>query len=280
MEMISSIRNLHVYDTTLQHFNDTEQVYLEYLKKLEALTNQALFYFLSTLKNRELVNNQETENENSFLIELYKMSHKTTSIDTIVKILEDRDIDEKAFVALHKIIIKGTSDDDPKNYHFRKDNDKWVGTFNIDGSKDIDYQPPEYTEIKDYVEYILDYLASKNVDINDNVFLKPLIAHAIIAYLQPFGNGNTRFARLIQHGIIWRNTNMKWNFDFKLPAIYVSKNYALTRGQYRQTLRDLSITKSDDDWNKWFKYNLNMFDEQLYMLNNNLDEYQYMLKRI
>ena len=66
--------------------------------------------------------------------------------------------------------------------------------------------------------------------------------------------------------------NRSW--DFSHPTIYLSKNYLLTRPQYRGLITNISVNKDDDAWNKWFDYNLTMFDDQLYFLNNQLEQYK------
>lgn len=276
MELIESIRNLKIYDSTMFHLEYTEQEYREYLKKLleSGIAPNQISLFLETLKSRELVNNQENEQENSFLIELYQLSHKVNSIDLLIKILSKNSLNQKAFIDLHELVIKGTSDDIPENYKYRNDNEKWVGAFGTNGERKIDYMPPDFEEIPEKVQFILDYLKDDGENLFDNIFIKPFIAHAFIAYLQPFGNGNTRIARLIQYGAIFEQTVKKWNVSLSKPAIYLSKNYLLTRRQYRGLIRNVSVEKDDNAWNKWFDYNLNMVDEQLHKINQDLDSYR------
>jgi Fic family protein len=177
---------------------------------------------------------------------------------------------------IHRVVIKGSSDDLEKNYDFRKDNDKWVGSFGINGETNIDYLPPDYNEIMDLMNVILEYLNEKNNVNFENLFIKPLVAHALIAYLQPFGNGNTRLARVLQHCKICANTNEVFNTDLNKPVLYLSKNYLITRGDYRGLIKNLAINQDDDAWNKWFNYNLNMIDEQLYFHEDNLKKLKRM----
>ena len=47
----------------------------------------------------------------------------------------------------------------------------------------------------------------------------------------------------------------------------------MTRQYYRALLKNIAVEKDNDAWNKWFNYNLNMVDEQLYKITNDLDEY-------
>ena len=281
MEFIDSIKNLKVYDSTMFHFEDTEEKYQEYIEKLlkSSLTDKQSGLFLETLKSRELTNNQEVEQENSFLIDLYKLSYKLNSIDLLIRILSDHSLNLDTFRHLHEVVIKGSSDDINENYPYRSDNNKWVGTLGTNGERKIDYMPPDFNEIPDKMKFILDFLQQDGNNLFDNVFIKPFIAHAFIAYLQPFGNGNTRVARLIQYGAIFDETKRKYGVDLSMPAIYLSKNYLISRSNYRERIKSVSVQKDDNAWNKWFDYNLDMVDEQLFRITNDLDSYITMVRR-
>lgn len=276
MEIIKGVTNLKVYDNTLFHLEDTEKAYKEYLDKLlnSNLSAKNISVLLQVLKNRELLNTQEAELENSFLMAVYQMTQRKNSIDAMVKVLNSKDkLSDKQFQELHKLAIQGTSDDLEANYPYRSDNEKWVGSFGTNGDRRIDYMPPEYTEIPELMNYILEFLSKDSSYLFDNVFLKPFTAHALIAYLQPFGNGNTRVARLLQHGYIWKNTMKKYNIKLESPALFLSENYLLTRQSYRSLIKNIVVERGNDSWNKWFNYNLNMIDEQLYKVTRDLDEY-------
>ena len=52
--------------------------------------------------------------------------------------------------------------------------------------------------------------------------------------------------------------------------MYLSRNYLISRIQYRSLLKDLAIEGNNVVWNNWFKYNLNMVSEQLYYLDANV----------
>lgn len=276
MEIIKGVTNLKVYDNTLFHLEDIEKAYTTYLDKLlkSGLSPKTIGLLLQVLKNRELLNTQQAEQENSFLISIYQMSQRKNSIDTMVKYLHGKDrLTSKQFQELHKMTIEGTSDDIKENYPYRTDNEKWVGSYGTNGSRNIDYMPPDYNDIPELADYILEFLSNDSTNLFDNVFIKPFAAHALIAYLQPFGNGNTRVARLLQHGYIWKESIEKYNLKLESPALFLSENYLMTRQYYRALLKNIAVEKDNDAWNKWFNYNLNMVDEQLYKITNDLDEY-------
>lgn len=275
-KLIGNIRNIKIYDNSMFHIESVLEKYNEYLLKLQQLDPNKLKYFIKHLKNREIINNQEAEMEESFMLELFKLSQRKDSIDITMKYFEDDHLTINEIKKIHRMVIKGSSDDIESNYDLRKDNNKWVGSFGINGLRNVDYIPPEYNEIEELLLEVLSFLNEKDNTNFINIFIKPLIVHAAIAYIQPFGNGNTRLSRVIQHCKICNSTNELFNTSFTHPTIYLSKNYLLTRGQYRGLIKNVSIEKDDDAWNKWFEYNLNMFDEQLYFLNNQIEQYKTM----
>lgn len=273
-KLVENIKNIKIYDNCMFHIEDILKKYEEYLKILIQLEPNKLKLFIKHLKNREIINNQETEMEESFMLELFKLSQRKDSIDITMKAFEDDSLTIDEIKKIHRIVIKGSSDDLESNHNLRNDNNKWVGSFGTNGQRKIDYIPPNFNEIEELLSEVLSYLNEQDNTNFINIFIKPLIAHALIAYIQPFGNGNTRLARVLQHCKICASTNKLFNTKFTHPVIYLSKNYLITRGQYRGLIKEIAINKDDDAWNKWFRYNLNMIDEQLFFLDKQLNSYK------
>lgn len=272
MEALEGIRNIKVFDNTMFHLEDCMDSYQKYMKLLDGLSLKELAIFLQTLKEKEIINNQETENEPTLLMEMIANSEKKNSIGMMADLINSgRDITVEDVKDIHKRLLRGTSDDVEKNYEYRNF-DVRVSSVE-DGKEVLQYLPPQPEEIIPYMEYILNYLNDdSNLQI-ETIFLKPIIAHAYISILQPFGNGNTRIARLIQYGKIFDLTNKFFGKSYPHPIIYLSKNYLLTRGNYRQSIGNIAKFHNDESWNKWFKYNLNRIEDQLRYYNNNLEDY-------
>ena len=267
-KVVESIEKLQISGRVNDHLKETHENYLSFLRKLLSLDEKVLKMYLKTVKNRELINNQETELEQSFLIELYLNSQRKDSIDIVMQHFQDGNITKEELKKLHRIVIKNSADDDPKNYNFRQDNEKWVGYFGTGGAKRVDYYPPDYNEIDSMLNYILEFLNDDKSDRDINqTLIKPFIVHGFLGYLQAFGNGNTRLARVLQHGKIWHMTGNQEGIVLPSPAIYLSKNYLQTRPQYRDLIKGIA---NEQAWDFWLNYNLNCFDEQLYYSENNL----------
>lgn len=267
MELIERLDELKLNDNNKYFLDDTINEYVNYLNKLKEFDPKLLKYFLETLREMELINNHETEYENTMLLMLHKNSHRENSIKKIIKLYSEKDnLTKEDLKLLHKILMQGTQND-LKEYDFRHSDNEFVGTYNSDGSKNILYMPINSNEIDENMDKVLEYLNSNNIT---DPFITPFIVHGLISVMQPFYDGNTRLSRLVQYASIWKNTNNLYNTSFPSPTIFLSKNYLLTRAHYRALITDLATNKDNEAWNKWITYNLNMVNEQLYYLNNNI----------
>ena len=274
MKLIDNIDHIEISDNNKFHLEDTISEYEKYISTILNFEQKLLEKYLLTIKSYEILNNQQAENENSFLISLYENMHRHNSLTNLINILNTRnELTKEDLIKLHRVLMRGTLNNE-NTASFRNTNTKFVGSFNEDGTKHIDYIPIDYFEIESSVISLINYL---NTKIDTNPFIKPFIFHAILAVMQPFDDGNTRLSRLIQHGKIWTLTNDIYNQNFTSPIIYLSKNYLITRGKYRELIKNLAVNEDNASWNKWFNYNLDMVDEQLNYLNNNIKDLKLIL---
>ena len=273
--VVESAGDIKLTDRVLFELDTVSDDYKLYITKLQQLEAKKLKLYLNYLKEREIVDNQETEYEDEFIIGLELMTKRKTSIDMVMEMYSKGIIGVDDIKRLHKQVIKGSADDLPKNYDYRGDTDIWVGTFLENGERAVDYYPPEYTDVKNVLQDILDYLNTtcSNINISD-IFIKPFITHALIAYLQPFGNGNTRLARVLQHGKMCESTNEVFATEFNKPTFYLSKNYFQTRHRYRELIKRVAVNQNNEAWNEWLLYNIFMSQEQLYYLGSRVDYYR------
>lgn len=267
MELLERVNKIELNDNNKYFLEEVNNDYKKYIDEIMSFDPKLLKNFLTTIKQAEILNNQQAEQESSLLISLYINMHRVNSLNKIIQIYKEKEnLDKHDILLIHKVLMTGTESDN-KNYKFRQTDTKFVGAFNSDGTKRIDYMPIDHSKINENIEKILEFLNNNNID---NVFINPFIVHGIISVMQPFDDGNTRLSRLIQHAKIWKNTNHLYSTQFEFPTLYLSKNYLLTRGHYRDLITNLAIEKNNNAWNKWFEYNLNMVNEQLYYLNNNV----------
>lgn len=260
------IKNIKFYDATMFHLKEVQKSYEEYLKKLNKLSDNEKEIFLKCLLNLELFNTQEMENVDRMAIEMDKLTYQDNSITYLVRQVKNNPYSNEIIKKAHQLLVRGTESEFSQNYHYRTKNVK-VGKI-IDNKEIISYEPIDYEEIEENMNEIIEIL---NGNIFDNVFLKPFIVHALIAIIQPFVDGNTRLARLIQSVEIMRLTNEKKEI-VSYPTLYLTGNYRLNRG-YRRNIGSIALNPNEENWNLWFEYNLKMVDEQLFYLNNEVKKY-------
>lgn len=269
MKLIENIDKIEINDSNKFFLEDMSKKYIDYINLIQKLDERMMKYYLETLKGAEIMNNQQAEQENSFLISLYSNMQKENSLDRLIKILNEEDsLSKENLKKLHKILMRGTNSEKGSG-EYRKTDTKFVGTFSENGEKIIDYMPILSKKIDYNMDKVIEIINNKNID---NPFINPFIVHALISVMQPFNDGNTRMSRLIQHGMMWKNTKSLYNTNFDKPIIYLSKNYWMTRPTYRKLFTTLANEESNEAWNMWFKYNFNILDEQLYYLDNNVKQ--------
>lgn len=270
MKALDLINEYKLDSINKDHMDYTLKEYKEYMYSLMNLTKRQRDVFLNTLKYLELRNNQEMEHEDPFLIELELNSccgKSRSSIDIATSmVLEDQPLSTRKIEQIHRLIIRGTSDDVQRNYCIR-DFDTYVYEVN-NGVEEISYVAPCKEEIVPYLKKLYKFLAEKGKYGELEVFYKPILEHFYIAALQPFGNGNTRLARLMEYAGIFKLSRNILNFKIEKPALYMSKNHLLTKKSYRDNIARVALNPSCETMNKWVNYNLNMIDEQLNYCNN------------
>ena len=273
MEVLDKIFDYKINSDTDYYIEETLEEYKLYLKLLEQLEPKLRKAFFRTIKSSEIINNHEMEHEDGFMIQLQMNSNANgmpkTSIDVMTDfVLNNKNMTIKDFEKIHRLLIRGTSDDISRNYPIRNFDTK---VYEItDGKERVQYIPPAPEEIQKYLTKLFDFMNNLEDCTEKDIFYKSILEHFYISALQPFGNGNTRMARLIEHSEIFKLSRKTLGSTIEQPALYVSKNHLMTRKTYRDSIARLVSEPTEENFNKWFNYNLNTINEQLYFCNNAL----------
>ena len=282
MDNLLKIENIKLKDNVKYELKEVCKRYDNYIQELINLEPEKLNAILRYIRYTELEETQLMESVSRDTVRLNILLSDITSIDKISSIFEkNRNLTIEEIDILHSYLIKGTDDDKEENHGYRK---KEVIVSGIDYDLRIingivTRVPKEGKDIYLPPKSILDYLNNDTItNETDTIFTKPFITHALIAILQPFGNGNTRIARLIQNGKIMEMTNdiYKEKIVFERPILCLSQNYKNTKGDYREKISKIAQAKDENQqneaWNEWILYNLYMTEEQLnrieYILEN------------
>ena len=268
LDIFKRVQALTPSEQVLNQISYTEDLYKEYHDMIMSLSSSLRSNYLQILKSEDIINNQVVEKENSFLLSLYYKTHPKNAMDEMIRCCNS-EITASEFIKIHDKLLDGTSSEDQKG--LREDNLKFVGTY-VAGQRQIDYFP---ILEKDIVKALREYLSlindKKRVQSKEDAFLKPIIYHGLLAALQLFKDGNTRYARLIQHINLWYYTNQTLGYDFSLPTVYATKQYAAGRASYRGLIKSIAITENDDAWNNWIIFNLKCLQNNIWVNQSNIE---------
>ena len=268
LDIFKRVQDLTPSEQVLNQISYTEDLYKEYYGMIMSLSSSLRSNYLQILKSEDIINNQVVEKENSFLLALYYKTHPKNAMDEMIRCCNS-EITASEFIKIHDKLLDGTSSEDQKG--LREDNLKFVGTY-VSGQRQIDYFP---ILEKDIVKALREYLSlindKKRVQSKEDAFLKPIIYHGLLAALQLFKDGNTRYARLIQHINLWYYTNQTLGYDFSLPTVYATKQYAAGRASYRGLIKSIAITENDDAWNNWIIFNLKCLQNNIWVNQSNIE---------
>lgn len=264
LDMFNILDSLDVFDSVFLHIEYVDTLLKEYLEEIESLgnDNNGVTEYLRALRVGDVVDNQNLENKNSFLIGLYSKITRETAMGQLIKFANNgRIVTNSDFFDIHHILLAKTSSSGIDS--IRTDNDKFVGRI-VDGKPEFDYFPIDCSDIMEATDRIINLYNNRlSEEIFDNVYLQPFLIHGLLSGLQIFSDGNTRMGRIMQHALIWQLINEKTNFNFNMPPIYATRSYYPVRFQYRKEIADLVNDGSNKNWNAWFDFNLDRIEDSI-----------------
>lgn len=269
MDVFNCLRQLNINNQIINSAAYTYELYEDLVKKILDLDPEMRNRFLVQLKNADIIDNQAMEKEDSFLISLYNSFEDKTAIDLLIENYGEK-LDKEKLVTIHDKILKGTSSS--KKTGLRTNNLKFVGSWENDERK-IQYFPILDSQIDAAIN---EFLAFYNSNINlisqeSDIFVKPIIYHGLLATLQLFKDGNTRFARTLQNVEIWGLFNTQLEKQIDLPILYASRQYFPYRNDYRGLVKDIAVNHNEEAWNNWISFNLKRLQESLYVDDQRLE---------
>ncbi len=259
LKIFENIQRINPSPKTVENIKCTEDEYINRINDFMKLDEEKREIILTIIKNNENLDNQTLEREPSFGLQVYQALTNETPIDYL---LNNQPMDKDIFIQGHKIILKGTKEENLSNTDFRHNNDTYIPITNRDGVVKPYYFALDYNDIPNAIDNIIAYYNSNN---GENVFERPIITHGLVGALQMFNDGNTRYARLLQYIKIYNLTNELYS-DFKSdkPYIYGTRSYFPYRDNYRQLMADLVTKGNNDAWNNWINFNLNRIQDTMY----------------
>ena len=247
----------------------TFEIYDEYVKRVVSLGEDFQKKYLNVLKNSDIVDNQSIEKEDSLLISIYRTFNKNNALDLLVRNYGKRLTADK-FTYIHDILLDGTSSKDKKG--LRNNDMKYVGRINEFGERYIEYFPILQEEISMAVEkFIMYYNSHINVDNIYDATYQPIIYNGLIAALELFNDGNSRYGRLFQNIEYWGKVNQLLDVKINKPLVYISRQCYPYRGDARELIKNIVICNSKESWDNWIKFNLKRIQDNIYKSEYNIN---------
>ena len=260
------IEKIKLNSNILNHLEETSQEFDKYITKLMKYDEETILYFLIVAFNEEIKDSNLIENH---IIHPKKLNEKNLFFDSLT-------ISHKRIKDLHKFV---TEEENEKNYRKK---DAWVRTLRKTEETIYWYGAnPEdiYKFINDYIEI---YKNKSLSSINNNPFIKSALVHLLIMRIHPFSDGNGRTSRIIQDMKFTELINKIYDYKLKISPLHISQSIYLNKQEYYKRLNSIYFDLNHDnneEINKWFNFILNMFDEQIFYMQNNLEEKEYFLNR-
>ena len=152
-DLVKRMLDVKIDEFNIQENDYALELYEDYLYKLNDLDKTQLKRYLTVLKNADLKDNQNLEKEDSFLLSLYLQSERKHAIDVALNASE---LNEEDLLKIHGILLKGTSSSELDNYSYRKNNRKFVGSWE-NGKRIIQYLPLDFKEIEEAMKPFFQY---------------------------------------------------------------------------------------------------------------------------
>ena len=252
------VNRIKLESYVLDHLEETSKEFDTYISKLMKYDKKTILYFLITAFDEEM--------RDSGLIENHIIHPKEINENNFY--FDNFKIDDERIKKLHQFVTEGEEE-----YDYRKI-DAWVRS--LRGKNETIYwygANPE--DIEKFVNDFIDIYNNKSISaLDNNAFIKSALVHLLIMRIHPFKDGNGRTSRMIQNMKFTEAINKTYGYKLKISPLHISQSIYINKPQYYKTLNNIYFDlehDSNEEINKWFDFNLNMFDEQIYYMSNNLD---------
>lgn len=274
LKILDNLNNINITKDNIEYAKNTKCFYIDYLNEILEMTKENQQNFLRALKASEISDNKYMKKEDSLSVALSRKINKDNAIDCLIE--NGSPLSEETFLEAHNRFLMET-----ESYRFSKkthrtDDETFVGRVE-DGDYKIRYFALPHKDIKEAISKIIEFYNSDYYQ--DDLFFQAFIIHGLVAALQIFDDGNTRYSRMLQYIKIGENTNEKLDIQFGTPAMYGTRSYYHYRDYYRELIGNIVLNPNDENWNKWLLFNLKRTEDQIYYLDNKLSTYKKMVRK-
>ena len=248
------IGNIKLSNYLLEHLQETNVKFDEYLRCLLSLNPDCVIQYLFCNLSEEIENSQAIENHyikasdilnNDIYFEKFRISHKqihdlhnfALQNEQLNPTFQYRDVP----IRVSKMTFQG-------EYIF------WYGA--------------EAKDVKSFMDsFIKIYKKTSTSMLLSNPFLKSALMHLLFVRIHPYTDGNGRTARLIHNIKFTDSINKIYGMKLKICPLYLSQSIFMNKLTYADRLNSIYFDLKHDTneaINKQFDFILNMVDEQIY----------------
>ena len=106
-EVVESISDIKINEEVEIYNDQLLDTYFRYIENLDILPSNIVNAFLNVIKDADLIDNQRTEMENSFLVAIYSRLQNEHAIDAL---LDKNYINKESLIIVHDLLIKNAAE--------------------------------------------------------------------------------------------------------------------------------------------------------------------------
>ena len=251
------IKRIHLEKSVLEHMEETNQCFDEYMQFLKQFDDYAIITFWISSFFKELVSSYKIENEH--LVNFSLLDNYNLFFDSL-------NISHARIQRLHNFVLKSTGGEIVDNGQYRKtevrvskmtNNGEFVFWHGVNGE-----------DVKRFMDDFVKIYKSRSLSVlNTNPFFKAALMHLLFIRIHPFRDGNGRTGRLL-HGMSFTNSiNEIYGMKLRISPLNISPNILINKPTYALRIDSIYFDlehECNEEINKWFDFILDMVDEQLY----------------
>lgn len=180
--------------------------------------------------------------------------------------IDDFNISHTRIKQLHSFSERGTGE-----FDYRKI-DAWVRLLQND-NETIFWYGAKPDDIERFMDDFINLYKSDLYD--DNMFLKCILLHLTLMRIHPFKDGNGRTVRLLTDMKFTELTNRLYDTNLSISPLHLSNSLNRNKSRYNNIINSIYFDMNHDsnkEINTFIKFMLDMYDEQIFYMNNLLDK--------
>lgn len=253
----------------LEHLNETNKEFDNYLRKLASYGNYPMIqYWIDSLR-KELNYSQEIENKEAFYFDDIEKSG--IFFDTL-------QISHARIKNIHQFVTKSDTKTDYRKGEAR------VSAIDNNLNEKIFWYGAQPEDLKLFLDDFIRIYKNNSISLLDsNPFLKSSLIHLLFMRIHPFGDGNGRTARMLHNIKFTDSINKIYGMNLKICPLNLSHSIFINKPTYARRIDDIYFNLEHDcneEINRWFNTILNMIDEQIYYHNNRISKLDRSLKQL